>query len=218
MHKNHSIPLSITSMMIILSSMFNKTIYRSFSGLRGHKKMCTYKNCRCTKCDLIFERQRIMAAQVGIYSFDLNLYTDWIILKVALKRQQAVEDAIALRLASNEAGKVIDSLPQGKIFGMNVTEPKSEKDLKISVTSDSSSDDIEVHKTTNDNAQKGTSTTLSASVSSKSPNISQNAIEMLSSLFPHRKRSVLELVLRRCDSDLLRLVRVIRAFQVHSND
>lgn len=36
------------------------------SGLRGHKKSCSYKNCHCKKCELIHERQRIMAAQVLI--------------------------------------------------------------------------------------------------------------------------------------------------------
>lgn len=43
--------------------------------------------------------------------------------QVALKRQQAVEDAIAMRLASNETGKSIETLPPGKIYGMSVTEP-----------------------------------------------------------------------------------------------
>lgn len=46
-----------------------------------------------------------------------------IIFQVALKRQQAVEDAIAMRLASNETGKTIESLPPGKIYGMTITQP-----------------------------------------------------------------------------------------------
>jgi doublesex- and mab-3-related transcription factor 4/5 len=90
----------------------------------------------------------------------------------------------------------MDSLPPGKIFGINVTEPLTEPKIDKELKNSTSSEDN--HKSSNESLPKGSST------SSKSPNISQNAIEMLSSLFPHRKRSVLELVLRRCDLDLLR--------------
>lgn len=106
-----------------------------------------------------------------------------------MKRQQAVEDAIALRLASTESGKTMEALPPGKIFGMTVTEPKT-----VDATST-----FPENRITDDASKK-----QEPSSTSKSPLVSQNAIEMLSSLFPHRKRSVLELVLRRCDLDLLR--------------
>jgi hypothetical protein len=119
-----------------------------------------------------------------------------------LKRQQAVEDAIALRLASNETGKALESLPPGKIFGMKITEAKTEIQLQ------SSHSDIQSSSFSDDVNKKSSSSSLSLatneSVTSSTPVVSQNAIEMLSSLFPHRKRSVLELVLRRCDLDLLR--------------
>lgn len=102
-----------------------------------------------------------------------------------------MEDAIALRLASTETGKQLESLPAGKIFGMKVTEPKTEITIPQSPHHDVQSSSDEASK-------------KQESVTSSTPVVSQNAIEMLSSLFPHRKRSVLELVLRRCDLDLLR--------------
>lgn len=56
--------------------------------------------------------------------FDFVVYLAHVLdLQVAVKRQQAVEDAIAMRLMSNETGKTIDTLPPGKIFGMSITEP-----------------------------------------------------------------------------------------------
>ncbi|KAI8428952.1 hypothetical protein MSG28_007558 [Choristoneura fumiferana] len=43
--------------------------------------------------------------------------------QVALKRQQAAEDKIALHLASVESGTALDALPPGRIYGMRVTGP-----------------------------------------------------------------------------------------------
>lgn len=42
---------------------------------------------------------------------------------MALKRQQAAEDKIALHLASVETGTPLESLPPGRIYGMRVTDP-----------------------------------------------------------------------------------------------
>lgn len=121
-------------------------------------------------------------------------------LQVALKRQQAVEDAIALRLVANKTGRQIDALPPGSIFGLSVTQPAV---AATPATPSVSASSPEAEQSRAEPEPLAVAQDLSAP---RRENVSQTAIDMLAQLFPQRKRSVLELVLKRCDLDLIRAI------------
>ncbi|KPI97854.1 UPF0670 protein CG4666 [Papilio xuthus] len=165
-------------------------------------------------------------AQLISQPFSIKKFIYKALYQVALKRQQAAEDKIALHLASVDSGTALETLPPGRIYGMRVTgpcpspgpEPDSVHEDQTPIHIDSETSDSLPDCASPDSA--GSALTSRPRVQNEDTienegTVSTAGIEMLRKLFPGKKRSVLELVLRRCNHDLLRAVEHCNAIHGH---
>ncbi|XP_028403826.1 doublesex- and mab-3-related transcription factor A2-like [Dendronephthya gigantea] len=154
------------------------------SDLRGHKHQCVWRDCSCSKCELVSERQRITAARIALY------------------RQLKIEEPVMTSSSQRASGESTHNSNEAREYEQwNSYTDRSEQEKRKAEVQDDAAEPSETKR-----VRVPIDIPLSC-ITNPSPTPSD--IELLTRLFPSQHRFLLEMVLQGCFGNILHAIQVI---------